>query len=149
MWGEWMENNHGDITGIHLFMNAPRWCPSSYICWFTNHSYRYNSLINHSELLDDYERTTTCCVHDLGPLPLQAWTWRTVALAWWRRLTSWSSLLEITKDTKLLTGHYPWRIRMYGRLMLTKLGFLLMVNVDPLIYTIHGPDPSWVMRIVL
>ena len=26
---------------------------------------------------------------------------------------------------------YPNRIRMYGRLMLTKLGFLLMVNVDP------------------
>ena len=31
---------------------------------------------------------------------------------------------------------YPWRIRMYGKKMLTKLGFLLMVNVT--IYVIHG-----------
>ena len=34
--------------------------------------------------------------------------------------------------------YYPWRIRMYGRLMLTKLGFLLMVNGKPLIWHTYG-----------
>ena len=46
---------------------------------------------------------------------------------WWFHSIHW--ILTYFNNQKTVRFHSPWRIHVNGRLMLTKLGFLFMVNV--------------------